>query len=471
MFDRCADGGSYGFFIRHPNILSDVFTKHSEVTKVDYCGRTVIFEKPSQFIIIREASGDQAESVMSKLLLLSVLSIVVNMEAFGQIAFEKGYFIDESHQRIECLIKNLDWRNNPSEFEYKMPDDDRILKASVETVREFGVDNVSKWIRATVNIDESSDEFSKINHERNPIFKEKRLFLKVLIEGKASLFLYRQGNLTRFFHRKDDAEITQLVYKRYWVGTNVAYNNSFRQQLASALTCQSMEPDEAGKLKYAARDLERYFVRYNECSGSGSTSYETRVKRDVLNLTVTAGLNYSSLSIVNERSDWKNFDLDGEPGLRVGLGLEFILPFNKHKWSLFVDPAFQYYKSAKTQEAASVSSGQLTAKVNYTSAEVALGARHYFFLNDRSKIFADVSYVVDFSRGSKIEFLRTNDNSIFEEVDPGGGKNLGFGLGYKFMDKLSIGIRYQTSRDILVSYPQWNSTYKTTSIMVGYSLF
>ena len=235
--------------------------------------------------------------------------------------------------------------------------------------------------------------------------------------------------------------------------------------------CQSMKPNDAGKLMYVKRDLEKYFIRYNECSGSNNTSYEPKGKRDVFDLAIRAGFNHSSLSINNASSDSRDFDFDNEPGFRIGLGFEYILPFNKSKWSIFLDPTYQYYKTEKIQKTPHVSNGELSGQVDYKSVELAMGVRHYFFLNDRSKIFADVSFVVDFSGSSNVEFSRTNDGSRFDLLDLGGGKNLGLGLGYKFMDKASIGIRYQTSRNVLGEYLYWDSSYKTTSIMVGYTLF
>jgi len=40
--------------------------------------------------------------------------------SYSQISFEKGYFINNTNQRISCYIKNSDWKNNPTEFVYKI---------------------------------------------------------------------------------------------------------------------------------------------------------------------------------------------------------------------------------------------------------------------------------------------------------------------------------------------------------------
>ncbi len=407
---------------------------------------------------------------MTKQLIFFVFSTTISLECLSQIVFEKGYLVDESGQKTECLIKNLDRAKNPTEFEYKLSEDGVVLKASIETVREFGVNNVSKWIRSTVNVDQSGYGSNNIGTERNPVFESKTLFLKVLVEGKASLFLYRDGNMTRFFLRKDDSEINQLVYKRYFVGHNIATNNYFHQQLADELACESMKTNRIAKVMYAKSDLEKYFTRYNECSGSGGIGYKQQGKRDLFSLSVNAGVNYSSLSIENDVSDWRDFDFDSEVGFRFGLGFEYTLPFNKNKWGIFLEPAYQYYRSRKIQKTSFVANGELAGQVDYTSVEVPIGVRHYFFLDDKSKIFADVSFIVDFSGRSMITFYKTN-GSEFDSLDISGGKNLGLGLGYKFMDKFSVGLRYQTGRHVMRHYIYWDSSYNATSIMLGYSLF
>jgi hypothetical protein len=54
-----------------------------------------------------------------KNLLLTALLFLFSF-SYAQITFEKGYFINNSGDRTECFIKNIDWRDNPTKFEYKM---------------------------------------------------------------------------------------------------------------------------------------------------------------------------------------------------------------------------------------------------------------------------------------------------------------------------------------------------------------
>jgi hypothetical protein len=117
-----------------------------------------------------------------------------------------------------------------------------------------------------------------------------------------------------------------------------------------------------------------------------------------------------------------------------------------------------------------VSGGVLIASVDYSSIEVPLSLRHYFFLNNSSKIFINASYIFDLSSKSSIEFNR-NDGSNLNSLEIETRNNLAMGIGYKQNDKYSLEVRYQTNREILGNYSFWSSEYKTLSIIFGYSLF
>ncbi|WP_205635394.1 hypothetical protein [Flavivirga aquatica] len=91
---------------------------------------------------------------MKKKLLLLFISIL-SINCYSQISFEKGYYINNAGQKIDCLIKNIDWDNNPTSFEYKELESSKIKMTNIKFVKEFGVYHVSKYIRSKVNIDRS----------------------------------------------------------------------------------------------------------------------------------------------------------------------------------------------------------------------------------------------------------------------------------------------------------------------------
>jgi hypothetical protein len=410
---------------------------------------------------------------MKKYIIFTALLTVLSLESISQIVFENGYFINESNQKINCFIKSMDWKNNPTKFEYKLSLDDSVRKADILEVKEFMITDVAKYIRANVDIDRSSNEINNLSFDRDPTFQEELLFLKVIIEGKASLFMYEDRILKRFFYKKNDSAINQLVYKRYFIETdtekNIAKNNLFRQQLFIDLKCHGITSSDLEFINYNKRDLEKLFSRYNECMGSEYINYESKQKQKRINLSIRPGLNSSNLVIQNSSNASRNTKFGNEFNFRFGIETEIILPYYNNKWGLIVEPTYQYYKSEKTTEVTNVSGGILVSKVNYQSIELPIGVRHYFFINDKSKIFINVSYLFDFVYDSMIEFSR-GDGSYLNSIELKISNNLALGLGYKYKNRYSLEMRYHTNRDILGDYLFWTSEYKSYSIIFGYSL-
>ena len=406
---------------------------------------------------------------MKKRLLL-VLITVSSLNCYSQISFKKGYFIDNTEEKSDVLIRHVDWRSNPVTFEYKLSEESEIRSAGIDSIREFGVYNISKFIRAKVKIDRSSDNINKLSKIKEPILKEEELFLNLLVEGKANLFQYNDGPVRRYFFSKENSGIRQLVYKRYLIrSVKIGTNNSFRQQLWSELKCADLHIEEYDDIEYNREDLVKIFRRYNKCQDTEIT-FQPKEKKDLFNLNLRPRLNNSSMTIKNETTLSRDTDFGNKIAFGFGIEAEFILPFRNNKWSIIIEPSYQSFNQEKVTEESNVQGGTLVTRSKYQSIEGHFGFRHYFYLNDNSKIFLNASYVWDIESESSIEFYREGDNSL-GSLDIATSNNLAFGLGYKYNNKYSLEIRFQNNREVLKSYRYYNSDYKTISLIVGYSIF
>ena len=397
-----------------------------------------------------------------------LLLVVFSFKSFSQITYEKGYFINNTDQKISCLIKNMDWKINPVSIDYKLAENDESKTTHIKDIKEFSINDQSKYIRATVDIDRSSENLDQLNFDRNPVFKKEQLLLKVLIEGKANLYGYNDENLQRYFYNKEDAKIEQLVYKIYFNEYKYVINNvTYQQQLLNNLTCENISLNDIKKVDYKKNDLVSFFVLYNNCVGVAQVNYEEKIKRKVFNLTIRPGLNFSSLDIKGASATSRDTDFDQEMSFRFGLEAEFTLPINKNKWSVIIEPTYQSYKSEAERilHEGTINERIEYVKVDYTSIEIPIGFRYYMFINDDSKLFVNASFIFDISNNDKIDFESGTDLDITSR------NNLGLGIGYKYHDKYSLELRYQISREILGDYALWNSNYNTFSVIIGYSIF
>lgn len=398
-----------------------------------------------------------------KKLHLFVLMLMLSAYCQAQISFEKGYYIENTGNRIDCLIKNVDWKNNPIDFEYKLQENGVEETMTIASIKEFGILGKSKYSRHIVDIDRASKILDELSTNRNPEFKEEELFLEVLVEGKASLFLYENGSLRRFFYTVDDSNMNQLIYKNYKTSEyKIGENNKYRQQLWQDLKCQDISKGNIELLNYSKNELIKLFIKFNECRKSTFTNYNEKQSRDLFNLSIRPGIRASSLTIDHRVQNFLDVIFGTKIGFRLGLEAEFIMPFNKNKWALLIEPTYRHYEAEKE-----VVGGRRTiVKVNYKSIELPIGIRHYMFLNEKSKLFINGAIVLDLIPSNSIiafEFM----SDIKLKASP----NLAFGIGYKFNKKVSFELRYYTSRDVVRKWVTIDSDYKALSAIIGYSIF
>jgi hypothetical protein len=337
-------------------------------------------------------------------------------------------------------------------------------------VAEFAVHSEFKYERHSVLIDRSSDSMKNMSTEKDPIFTEEQLFLKVLMEGNANLYYYESANLRRFFFKTQDSEIEQLVYKRYRTANSEnAYNNKFRQQLYVSLKCDKISVQKIENLGYRKSDLVSVFELFNQCEKVEYEAFKKISTENLIHITLRPGIKSSSLAIKNNGYPLNNTDFGNEISFRLGVEFEYILPFNKNKFALIFEPGYQYFSSEKeiTYTKTLTFSETTVVTSDYSSVELPIGFRYYSFINDNSKLFFDAQIVIGIPLSKTIQAERPE--LIYLETRT--SNNLAFSVGYNYAKKYSVALQYQTNRNLFVAYNYWNSDYKSIALIFGYTLF
>jgi len=391
--------------------------------------------------------------------LFSIFLLLISTSSFGQIKYEKGYFIDNDNRKTECLIKNEDWKDNPVEFKYMLENSGILEKGNIVSVKEFCIYGFSKFIRANVKIDRSSNDIDKLEYGAAPFWSQEQLFLKALVEGKASLYSYDDDTLNRFFYSVADTSINQLIYKKYLVDNmNVAKNNTFQQQLLVDVRCANTNISSLENIMYTRKDLEEYFLSYSKCSGDSiMLVYNNKVKRDLFNLIITAGFNVSTMSLSNALNNTGDVDFNTNISFRLGVESELILPFYMNKWGIIIEPTFQYYISEKIHNNEKVT-------VQYRAIEFPIGVRYYFFFNEDIKGFLNGFYISNFSLNFNSKIIYNHLTTL--DISPRTSFAFGGGLVYK---RISAEIRYYPNRE-LSDYVNWSIKHNMVSLIFGYNL-
>ncbi len=401
---------------------------------------------------------------------LTVLIIILGLQGYSQTAFKKGYIINNSSKKIECLIKDLDWRNNPTKFEYKLNEDANVKIGTLATVKEFVIAEETKYVRFKGDIDRSisTDNINMMKYDKDPIFREEKLFLKVLLEGKSNLYQYHSESLTRYFYKTENGDIEQLIYKKYKVEEHkIAENTRYKEQLWRDLKCSDISIKTFNSLDYKKNDLINFFIAYNECYNSEFIRYRKKRKEGLFNINIRPGMNNSSLHIHNSLVS-RSANFGKKISFRMGVELEYVLPFNNNKWAILFEPTYRSYESEVEFNYFQTITNPINFKVDYTSIEFPVGVRYYSFISDNSKLFFNGSYALEYVISDSVKSSGGSQSPVLDIKTSG---NLSFGAGYTFKNKFSAEFRFSIPREVLGNYVFWSSDFKNVSLILGYTIF
>ncbi len=399
------------------------------------------------------------------------LFLLLSFTTFSQIKYEKGYFIKNNGEKINCFIKHLDWKNNPSKFSYKINENEPPKIITINEVKQFVIQNIVKYERQIVKIDVSSQNLQTLPYERAPEWKEKTIFLKLLVDGNYDLFVYRGRYIKdKYFFRNQNSEAEQLVYKIFLNKNEVKKENlTYLYQLNKYVNCNNLSEEELEVINYNESSLIKYFIKNNECENPIKSKEDKNIKRvPQLNLSIKPGFNYNSYTIQKYIGDDVFFNFKGKFSLRLGVEFEILLPFNNYKWSLFLEPNYRYYKSEASSNifyGAPVEEIKETSYVDIQSFEIPFGVRYYFNMKkDNERMFLNAMFIIDNYFDSNVQFdhLEPFDslNSYF---------NSAFGFGYIYKNKYSFESRIYSRRDPIIDNDGWMSKFSQFSLIFGYN--
>ncbi|MGH1519264.1 outer membrane beta-barrel protein [Chryseobacterium sp. JK1] len=409
------------------------------------------------------------KKTLSALLFFSIASF------YAQVKFEKGYIIDQNDTKKEVLIKNKGWVSNPDNFIYKTDENSTEDKGTPATIKEFGIYNDSKYVTYNGDIDYSSDDISNFSHTKEPKFVKSSVFLKELVAGNKNLYTYK-GHITRYFYSESDSAIQPLIYKKYLFNGNssqVATNEQYLDQLKTIFADNSSAQALVDRTQYTASSLSKIFKTYNGKSTDGSTdqSFTESKKKVKFNLNIRPGINFYAPLKLEE--SYRNPGFSSKSNFRVGVEAELVLPFNKNKWSVIVEPTYSQYTNKKTTIRTDDNLYNITMD-SYSSISVPVGIRYSMFLNEKSRIFVNASISVLNVRTSSASSIDVDyDNTVFDKIALASTQSFrgsSIGAGFTYNNKFSVEARLNGNTNVLYKDLP-HADLKSFSLILGYNIF
>ena len=393
--------------------------------------------------------------------LLFVLLGLFGAQLYAQVQYQSGFIIDRDNQRIACEILDKGWRSTPSEIEYRLNTEASSKTATVTDLNGFGIDNCCRYIRYFGEVDASSDDLGELSRYPGPDWVTDSIFLEVLLEGKASLYLHRSGNTEKFFLQLDDEPIQPLLRKRFRNAQNlIGTNNHFRSQLKRLLICEGLNVNRLSSLNYEERPLTNYLRAYNSCQGVPSSGFSKERTPFRFELSLRPGLAFNSTSIFNVLDNRRDADYGSYNSYRIGLEAAFTLPFGKEKWAIIVEPSYQSISETTTTTFAP----QQEAALEYQSVSIPLGVRYYSFLGDQASLFADVGFAVNLNLTNEVNYpLFQSTLALKDQGSPFAGVGGRYG-------NFGLEVRYIPFIDLTSEYTFWRTEFQRIELIVGYTL-
>ncbi|MDF1694484.1 MAG: hypothetical protein P1U56_01540 [Saprospiraceae bacterium] len=403
-----------------------------------------------------------------RLILSLLFSLYFITPNFSQAKFESGYFINSDGEKLNCLIKNNDWKDNPERIEFKLDSVGAIQSVSTNAISEFSIYNTCKYQKHTVIIDKSNEVKKDRYDLKQTDYQEETILLKVLVEGKATLYVFENSNFKRYFFSLDQSKPEQLVYssfRRYSNGprlsevknTKLEYNRYFRIQLFDNLVCKGITNEMVLKTKFKKNSLSDLFHLYNTCIGSSSINFDDTRNRELIQFRTRLGFGNTNIKALN--GIISSFNFSNKLSFRLGYEVEYILPYANSQWSLTIEPTF--VKIYFSDSISTISS----AKFNINTIQLPIGLRYNHILSKETKLYGTILHAPEFA------FRSTIDRGTSQVYNVNSANNFllrdyAFGVGI-VNNKWNIELRHHTKRAIQVSLGP-DLKYGVTYLILGY---
>lgn len=406
---------------------------------------------------------------MEKKHLLITFFFAISLLSSAQITFKEGYIINNRHEKIPCLIRNIGNEESTMSYEYKFTNSDEIEKIELSKIEEFGIENELKCIRALVSIDMAPDRIKMVKDTVSQ-WEEGHVYLNVLVEGKsASLYSYHDIGSPLFFCRVGDSSIVPLVHKKYQVGATpnfvqqILYDNRFRDQLNLYLACDDAK--KAERISYSKKDLMRYFENYYKCKNENYASFSSvQVRKGKLLLKPGVTVNSIDFAIQNSIDTAPIINFDKETSFGFGLETEYVFPFNRYKWSIFAEANYLTYKSNNVTVGGEVNPPLYSGyAVDFTAIEFPIGLKYNMNLDKNNRLYVKAAFVpYTIMSDSYISF----SDSYSEKFTP--SSHMLFGVGYNYR-ALAMEFRYFTATNITQNIYNRSSDVNQLSFKLSYA--
>ncbi len=283
---------------------------------------------------------------IEKVFIIVVFFFLIQV-SFAQQNYLPGKIIQLNGDTVSGLIDYRDWSNNPKLITFKKSEKSKPQVFTSKSISGFFV-NGERYVAATFNIEVSPTQTNLLTENAVFITNPESGFLTVLIDGKKSLYSFKDAKGKNNFYIKNDTVYELLLYKKYLIRTDkssvVAENKRYIGQLTIYLSNENADVKPSLKgLSYRQKSLIKLFKQYYKITGNPIV-YLKKKEKIILKGGVLAGLTFGTISFSGTGHEClTEADFNTSVNFATGGSFSIILPRNQRKWSIENEILFTGY--------------------------------------------------------------------------------------------------------------------------------
>lgn len=268
-----------------------------------------------------------------------------------------GYIVKLSGDTVRGSFEEQSWKVNPDIVRFAQTGGHSRPYGMSEIIA-FGSDEFQfeKW---KVDLDVSlQDKIENMSEARTPVMAPAELFLRVIVRGSATLYLFNDSTeRNHFFIGKDSGSPVVLISYKYLTSRDskevVVANQKYRQQLSYYFQDCKEAISLLYNLEYTESDMLSVFNTFNKWKDPAFVSSKKhRPTRLSVELRAHAGAVTSAIKIKSNDphksaffSDMEKIDLPVTINFYGGISCNLEPGFFGAKWSLYNEICYTHYHS------------------------------------------------------------------------------------------------------------------------------
>jgi hypothetical protein len=254
-----------------------------------------------------------------------------------------GYYVTRNADTIRCNVEFNDWSTTPDSVKIKTATNSAILYAA--DVAGFGIEGYGDYRSFEIKYHKGNYTDLEAPDKYDDEVTTKQSFLKVLVNGKVSLYELTESSRAYYFVAEDN-QPRELLYRVKRVDMSIDRDETYKRTLFELFSKQHIAHHHSGtitKMVYSSRHIVPLIRKLNE----NITGIKLKAKKQALTQldVYVGGLTYEFPTAVPGHYSYPSNAFERTSSITGGINFMYFIPGNFRRAALGVSTGFMSFSS------------------------------------------------------------------------------------------------------------------------------